>query len=134
MRGHITISEPILHQPLPLPSFIEMGDGKASSFCIGGLALGLGMYGSLALNFLSFAYRNLDTGTIRAWTARELWFLVTTRVGLPRWLSGKESVCNAGDAGSIHWRRKWQPALVFLPGKPHEQTSVHGVSKKSDMT
>ena len=41
--------------------------------------------------------------------------------GLPRWLSGKEFMCNAGDAGSIPdpgrspWRRKWQPTPVFLP-------------------
>ena len=21
----------------------------------------------------------------------------------------------------VHWRRKWQPTLVFLPGEPHEQ-------------
>ena len=23
--------------------------------------------------------------------------------------------------GKIHWRRKWQPSLVFLPGKSHGQ-------------
>ena len=34
------------------------------------------------------------------------------------------------------WRRKWQPTLVFLPGKFHAQRNleVHGVAKKSDMT
>ena len=26
------------------------------------------------------------------------------------------------------WRRKWQPTLVFLPGKPHEQRSLVGYS------
>ena len=44
---------------------------------------------------------------------------------LPQWLSGKESACNAGDMGSIpgkiSWRKKWQPTLVFLPGKSHGQ-------------
>ena len=36
---------------------------------------------------------------------------------------GKESVCNVGDIGSIlrlrrsPWRRKWQLAPIFLPGK-----------------
>ena len=40
---------------------------------------------------------------------------------------GKESVCNAGDLGSIPgfdpwvgkipWRRAWQPTPVFLPGE-----------------
>ena len=45
---------------------------------------------------------------------------------LPRWLSGKESACNAGGAadtvfnplvGKIPWRRKWQFTPTFLPGK-----------------
>ena len=34
---------------------------------------------------------------------------------------------NAGDArdvGKIPWRRKWQPPLVFLPGKSHGQRSL----------
>ena len=51
---------------------------------------------------------------------------------------GKESAGNAGDPGSIPglgrfpWRRKWQPAAVFLPGEFHGQRSlaaVHGVAK-----
>ena len=47
-------------------------------------------------------------------------------VGFPKWLSGKETACQAGDQGSIPesdpwvgkipWRRKWQPTPVFLPG------------------
>ena len=28
----------------------------------------------------------------------------------------------------IPWRRKWQPTLVFLPGKSHEQRSLAGYS------
>ena len=38
----------------------------------------------------------------------------------------------------IPWRRKWQPTLLFLPGKSHEHTSLAGYSpwgrKDSDMT
>ena len=59
--------------------------------------------------------------------------------GLPSWLSGQESACNAGDSGSIPvsgrflWRRKWQPTPVFLPGDPMDrgvwQATVHGVTK-----
>ena len=56
-------------------------------------------------------------------------------IGLPRWLSGKESTCQAGDVGWIPglgrfpWRRKWQPTLVFfLPWKPHGQRSLAGCS------
>ena len=36
------------------------------------------------------------------------------------------------------WRRKWQPTLVFLPGKFHGQRRLEGYStwgcKESDMT
>ena len=60
--------------------------------------------------------------------------------GLPRWVSGKESACNAGDRGSIPngkipWRRKWQSLQcsffffyppVFLPGKSDGQRSLLG--------
>ena len=53
--------------------------------------------------------------------------------GLPWWLSGRESICNAGDMGSIPgpgdpWRKKWQPTPVFLPGKSHGQRSMEGYS------
>ena len=30
--------------------------------------------------------------------------------------------------GKIHWRRKWQPIPVFLPGKFHGQRSLAGYS------
>ena len=57
--------------------------------------------------------------------------------GLPRWLSGKESACNArdtGDTGSIPGLGRcpgggrWQPTPVFLPEKSHEQRSLVGYS------
>ena len=46
-------------------------------------------------------------------------------MGLPWWLSGKEPACQCRKHGfdpwvwKIPWRRKWQPLLVFLPGKLH---------------
>ena len=46
----------------------------------------------------------------------------------------KASACNAGDPSSIpglerfHWRRKWQPTPVPLPGKSHGQRSMVGYS------
>ena len=59
----------------------------------------------------------------------------------------KNPLANArdtGDVGSIPgvrkipWRRKWQPAPVFLPGKSHGQRSLVGYNpwshKESDMT
>ena len=44
--------------------------------------------------------------------------------------SGKESVCNAEDLGSVpglgrsHGEGKYQPTLVFLPGEFHGQRSL----------
>ena len=53
---------------------------------------------------------------------------------LPRWLSGKESVCQCRRprfnpwVRKIPWRRKWQPISVFLPGKSHGQRGLVGYS------
>ena len=63
-------------------------------------------------------------------------------MGLPRWLSGKESAFIVGDVdlipGSGRSRGKWQPTPLFLPGKSNGQRSrgatVHGVIKDSDTT
>ena len=68
-------------------------------------------------------------------------------IGLSRWLSGKESACQCRRhrrhgfnprVGKIPWRRKWQPAPVFLTSKLHGQRSVVGYSsrgcKESDTT
>ena len=58
-------------------------------------------------------------------------------VGLPWWLSGKESICQCRRhkrcgfdpwVWKIPWRRKWQPTPVFLPGKCHGQRSLEGYS------
>ena len=70
--------------------------------------------------------------------------------GLPRWRTGKESACRHRRhkklrstrvhpwVRKIPWRRKLQPAPVFLPGKFHKQWSLAGYSpggcKKSDLT
>ena len=61
---------------------------------------------------------------------------------LPWWLSGKESTCKCRRlkfdswVRKIPWRRKWQPTIVFLPGKSHGQRSlagyVHCVAKKQE--
>ena len=53
-------------------------------------------------------------------------------VGLPWWRSGKEFACQCRRlrfdswVGNIPWRRKWQPTLVFLPGKSYGQRSLVG--------
>jgi len=68
--------------------------------------------------------------------------------GLPWGLSSKESTCllmkETQECGFNPWirkmprSRKWQPSLVFLPGKFHGQRSLVGYSsrghKESDTT
>ena len=53
--------------------------------------------------------------------------------GVPGGVVVKNPPANAGDTGDtsswvgkIPWRRKWQPAPVFLPGKSHGQRSLVG--------
>ena len=53
----------------------------------------------------------------------------------PRWLSGKESICQAGDTFNpwvrkIPWRRKWQSTPVFFPWRSHGQRSPVGYSPR----
>ena len=53
--------------------------------------------------------------------------LTIEKEGLPWWLSGKESACNAGEHGfgpwvrKVLWRRKYQLIPVVLPGCPAQQ-------------
>ena len=53
-------------------------------------------------------------------------------LGLPSWLSSKESTCQCRRPGfnpqvrKIPWRRKWQPTPVFLPRKFHGRRSLMG--------
>ena len=57
-------------------------------------------------------------------------------LGLPWWLSGKESACHRRRlgfnlwVGKIPWRRKWQPSSVILPGKSHGQRNLAGYSPR----
>ena len=61
---------------------------------------------------------------------------------IPRWLSGKESICQCRRhefnpwAWKIPWRKRWQPIIVLLPGKSQWQRSLVGYSpwgcKESD--
>ena len=58
--------------------------------------------------------------------------VLVSGVGLPRWLSGKESACQCRGPRFNPWvrkipcRRKWQPTPVFLPGESHGQRSLVG--------
>ena len=73
--------------------------------------------------------------------------LLCSVIGLPRWLSGKASICQCRRhkrhrfdpwVGKIPWRKKRQSTPVFLPGKAHGQRSLVGYSpwghKESDVT
>ena len=66
-------------------------------------------------------------------------YYTTGYSGFPNDSAGKESACNAGDTGDtgsvpwiekIPWRRKWQPAPVFLPVESHGWRSLAGYSPK----
>ena len=57
--------------------------------------------------------------------------------GFPGGASGTELACQSNRHRScwfspqvrkISWRRKWQPAPVFLPGESHRQRSLVGYS------
>ena len=66
--------------------------------------------------------------------------------GLPRWLGGKESICQCKTQEA--WipslgqedllEQEWQPTLVCLPGKSMDRVAwlatVHGVKKELDTT
>ena len=70
----------------------------------------------------------------KSWT--QLGDLTSTNkaLGLPRWINGKESICQC-QRGRLSpwvqkfpWRRKWQPTPVFLPGKSPGQRRLAGYS------
>ena len=66
------------------------------------------------------------------------------RGSLPKWLSGKESVCNAGVMGSVHGTGRFpgegngNPLQCSCLENPMDrgagQATVHGVPKESDTT
>ena len=63
-----------------------------------------------------------------------IYYLTTMCLGLPWWLSGKESAFHCRRprfdpcVRKIPWKRKWQPTPVFLPGKSPGQKSLVGHS------
>ena len=86
-------------------------------------------------------------GVAKSQTRLSDWTKLICILGLPRWLSGKESPCQCRRqkklgfdrcVRKIRWRRKWQPNPVFLPGESHGQQTLVGYSpwgsKESDRT
>ena len=110
----------------------------------------LGMRQSLSATQLAFWWPELiilQGKKIIAFQSKVIVFIryfVYVSLGLPWWLSGKESACQCRRprfdpwVGKIPWRREWQPTPVFLPGESHGQGSLAGYSpwgrKESDMT
>ena len=77
----------------------------------------------------------------------KIWQQLKYSMGLPGWLSGKESACQCRrhkrlgfnpSVMKIPWSRKWQPTPVSLPGESHGQKSLTGYSpwghKESDVS
>ena len=63
------------------------------------------------------------------------WLTLTTSDGVLPWrLSSKESACQCRRrsfhpcVGKIHWRRRWPPTLLFLPGKSQGRENLGGYS------
>ena len=84
------------------------------------------------------AWRATVHGIAKIWT----WLSDWTELRFPRWLSGKEPVCQCRRCWrhrfslwvrKITWKRKWQSTPVFLPGNPMERGAwwgtVHGVTE-----
>ena len=74
-------------------------------------------------------------------------WVVSIPRGLPTWLSGKELACQCRRhwrvgfdpwVGKIPWRRAWHPRQYSHLENPMDRgalwTTVHGVTKESDMT
>ena len=80
--------------------------------------------------------------TVQIWREREfyalkmliLWHSLSLGEGLLGGSAGKEFACQCRRhgfepwLGNIPWRRKWQPTLVFFPGKSHGQRGLVGYS------
>ena len=88
------------------------------------------------LLFLSYQIHGMIQATGDSGHICKVW-LLNNPIMLPRWHSGKESICPCRRywrrrfnpwVRKIPWRRKWQPTPVFLPGKSHGQRSLEGYS------
>ena len=96
------------------------------------LSLCIPMYLLSSFNILSAFYADIVSFCFKKLRHQFIIFHLTND-RLPGWLSGKEPACQCRRherlefcswVGKIPWRRKWQPILVFLPGKFHEQTGA----------
>ena len=60
------------------------------------------------------------------------WWISNVKFGLPCWFSGKESACQWRRLRFVPWvkkitrKRKWQPTVLFSPGKSHGKRRLAG--------
>ena len=74
----------------------------------------------------------------------QVWYTLLCKLGLPQWLSSKESICNAGETGSIPrsgrspGERNGNPVQYFCLQNSIDRggwlTTVYEVPKESDIT
>ena len=85
--------------------------------------IGVGRFGIVNISFLQTTQSNQHPGRIfcRNWSASRLQSMGSLKLGYD-WASSLSLFT------FMHWRRKWQPAPVFLPGKSHGQRSLVGCS------
>ena len=69
----------------------------------------------------------MDDETIQSYLGELLPSLVAQRL---RPLPARRETQVQSWVGKIPWRRKWQPTLVFLPGKSHGRRSLVGSSPR----
>ena len=89
-----------------------------------------------SFTFIKRLFSSSSLSAIRVVSSAYLRFLILPyfvryfHIGLSWWLNDKESACQCRRPGfnpwigKIPWIRKWQPTLVFLPGKSHGQRSL----------
>ena len=93
------------------------------------------MYGCESWTIKKAERQRIDTFELWCWKRllRVPWIARRSN----RWLSGKDSACQCRShrrrgfnpwVKKIPWRRKWQPTLIFLPGRSHGQRSLAGYS------
>ena len=76
---------------------------------------------------------DLRQGGSNPFAEKGFYYLFTTESGFPGGSDSKESACKVEVwfdpwVGKIPWRRKWQPTLVFLPGRSYGQRNLEGYS------
>ena len=83
---------------------------------------------------ISVSILDLNPGSMVPWASQ----VVLVVKNLPANEGNIRDVGSIPESGKIPWRRRWQPAPVFLPGESHGERNLAGYSpqgrKESDTT